>query len=185
LSSCTTGGFSKRVQLHEVSRSPEWISTVKRDSANMFSRQWIHITIEELLGMCVYGSVFISLLGNNTAKTFQRQRKIVGDVVFSAVRVISDKYEISSSQNFLLILRAFSVFLFCSFLYIAKPLLSPFFQHQILNCTSSRNLISNSISSLFSSKIQWPLNSFHSDVSAQVLVNSFMIEFLYTRYNFA
>jgi hypothetical protein len=95
--------------------------------------------------------VFISLLDNNTAKTLPRQRRIVGGIVFLCGPChIRGKWEISSSQNFLLILGVFSVFLFCSFFYIAKPILSPFFQQQILNCTSSRNLISNSISSIFS-----------------------------------
>jgi hypothetical protein len=65
--------------------------------------QRIHTTIEELLDASfsvlsvsyqrrVCGSVFVSplsLLGNNSVKTFPRQRRIVGGVVFCAVRIVA------------------------------------------------------------------------------------------------
>jgi hypothetical protein len=56
-----------------------------------FLRQRIHAKTEELLDACLWVCLRIplSLLGNNSVKTFQRQRRIVGCVVFYAVCVVS------------------------------------------------------------------------------------------------
>jgi hypothetical protein len=66
-------------------------SVIDNSSVNTFLRQWIPATIEELLDACVCGSVCIpiSLLGNSFVMMFPRRRRIVGGVVFYAVRVVS------------------------------------------------------------------------------------------------
>jgi hypothetical protein len=70
------------------------ISVLSNGSVNTFPRQQIHATIEEFLDACVCGSVSVSLyrlLGNIWEKMFPRQRRIVGGVVFYAVRVVSNQ----------------------------------------------------------------------------------------------
>jgi hypothetical protein len=58
---------------------------------NTFPPQRIQATSEELLGVCVWVCLCIPLLllGNNSVKTFPRERKIVGGIVFYAVLVVS------------------------------------------------------------------------------------------------
>jgi hypothetical protein len=68
------------------------VSLLGNGLVNTFPRQRIHATIEELLDICVCGSVYvspISLLGNNSVRTFLLQRIIVGGMVFYVVRVVS------------------------------------------------------------------------------------------------
>jgi hypothetical protein len=59
-------------------------------SINTFPRQQIHATIEDL-DACMNGCLCIplSLLRNNSVKTFLRQRRSVGGVVFYAACVVS------------------------------------------------------------------------------------------------
>jgi hypothetical protein len=75
-------------------------SVLGNGSVNTFSRLLIHSTIKELLDTSFYirsvsyqrrvcGSVYVSLLDNNSVKMFLRQRRIVGGVVLYAVRVVS------------------------------------------------------------------------------------------------
>jgi hypothetical protein len=58
---------------------------------NTFLRQRIHGTVEELLNAYVFMGLYIPLflLGNSSVKTFPRQRKIAGGVVFYATHVVS------------------------------------------------------------------------------------------------
>jgi hypothetical protein len=85
-----------------VSAYVSFLSLLGNDSVNMFLRQRIQATIEKLLdvpfsmrfmsyqGDSVGVSIYpLSFLGNNSLKTFPRQRRIVGGVVFYAVRVLS------------------------------------------------------------------------------------------------
>jgi hypothetical protein len=65
-------------------------------------------TVEELLDEWICVSVYpLSLLGNNTVKTFPRLRIIIGGVVFYAVRVVS-------KESRLLVLPRTSCYLYCS-----------------------------------------------------------------------
>jgi hypothetical protein len=55
-----------------------------------------------------YLCILLSLLGNNSVKTFPRQRRIVGGIVFYAIRVVSKESRLlvlprTSSSTFLLL----------------------------------------------------------------------------------
>jgi hypothetical protein len=79
------------------------LSALGNGSVNMFLRQGIQATREELLdssfsmlsasyqkeSLWVCLCIPLSLLCNNSVKTFPRQRRIVGRVVFNAVSVVS------------------------------------------------------------------------------------------------
>jgi hypothetical protein len=90
------------------------LSMLDNGSVNMFLRQVIQVTRQELLdasfsvlsvpyqkeSLCIP----LSLLCKNSVKTFPRQRRIDGPVIFNAVRVVSKKQAIISSQKFLFFL---------------------------------------------------------------------------------
>jgi hypothetical protein len=78
------------VARQRLSKSVSLLSLLGNGSVNTFPWQRIHPTIEELLDACVRGSLCItlSLLGNSAVKAFPRQRRIVGEVVFYAVRAV-------------------------------------------------------------------------------------------------
>jgi hypothetical protein len=67
-----------------------------------------HTGLNESLWDCLYTT--LSLLVNGLVNTFPRQWRIFGGVVFYAVHVVSKKWAISSSQNFLLFTLQISVY---------------------------------------------------------------------------
>jgi hypothetical protein len=67
------------------------LSLLGNGLVNTFPQQWMHAKIE-LLDACICGSVCVtplSLHGTNSVKTFPRQRRIFGGLVFRMFHVVS------------------------------------------------------------------------------------------------